>query len=116
VDRKVDNDPQTHSAPSPVPSGQQSLTPEQVQVEEELQRGPEIADVTPTTPALELGPAKIRLIGYPALTSVWRSTNNGGNVATNFNNIPFDNTVPEQRANSGYRRSIRAWQSASMPT
>jgi hypothetical protein len=66
----------------------------QEQVEQELQRGPEIADVTPTTPALKLGPAKLRLIGYPALTTVWRSTNNGGNVATNFNNIPYSNTVP----------------------
>ena len=73
---------------------QQSPADKQTRVEEELQRGPEIADVTPTTPALELGPAKIRLIGYPALTTVWRSTNNGGNVATNFNNLPFDNTVP----------------------
>ncbi len=76
-----------------VPAGQQPSPLEQEQVEEELQRGPEIADVTPTTPALQLGPAKIRLIGYPALTTVWRSTNNGGNVATNFNNIPFNNTV-----------------------
>jgi len=73
---------------------QQPSPVEQEQVEAELQRGPEIADVTPTTPALQLGPAKIRLIGYPALTTVWRSTNNGGNVATNFNNIPFNNTVP----------------------
>lgn len=77
-----------------VPAGQQPSPVEQEQVEEELQRGPEIADVTPTTPALQLGPAKIRLIGYPALTTVWRSTNNGGNVATNFNNISFNNTVP----------------------
>jgi len=90
---KADNHPQTQNEPSSVPSEQQPLTPLQSQVEEELQRGPEIADVTPTTPALQLGPAKIRLIGYPALTSVWRSNNNGGNVATNFNNILYDNTV-----------------------
>jgi len=91
---KTDNHLQTQNEPSSVSSEQQSLTPLQAQVEEELQRGPEIADVTPTTPALQLGPAKIRLIGYPALTSVWRSNNNGGNVATNFNNILYDNTVP----------------------
>ena len=91
---KTDNQLQVQNQPSSVPNEQQPLTPQQTQVEEELQRGPEIADVTPTTPALQLGPAKIRLIGYPALTSVWRSTNNGGNVATNFNNIPYDNTVP----------------------
>ena len=90
---KADNRLQTQNEPSSVPSEQQPLTPLQSQAEEELQRGPEIADVTPTTPALQLGPAKIRLIGYPALTSVWRSNNNGGNVATNFNNVLYDNTV-----------------------
>jgi hypothetical protein len=94
VYRKADNKLQAQGQPSPVSSEPPPLPPEQEQTEQELQRGPEIADVTPTTPALKLGPAKIRLIGYPALTSVWRSTNNGGNVATNFNNIPFDNTVP----------------------
>src|SRR5271165_5437825 len=67
---------------------------EQEKVEEELQRGPEIADITPDTPALKLGPAKVRLIGYPAMTTVWRSTNSGGNVGTSFANIPFVTTVP----------------------
>ncbi|HEV3419449.1 MAG TPA: hypothetical protein VG075_04035, partial [Candidatus Acidoferrum sp.] len=63
---KTDNHLLAQNEPSSVPSEQQPLTPQQTQVEEELQRGPEIADVTPTTPALQLGPAKIRLIGYPA--------------------------------------------------
>lgn len=91
TDSKPENQEQAQAETPQVPI---HLTSQQLQVEEELQRGPEIADVTPTTPSLQLGPAKIRLIGYPALTSVWRSNNNGGNVATNFNNIPFDNTVP----------------------
>ncbi|HEX8798900.1 MAG TPA: hypothetical protein VF772_09815, partial [Terriglobales bacterium] len=73
---------------------QQSPTPAPEQAQVELQRGAEIADITPATPALKLGPAKVRLIGYPALTMAWRSVNNGGNVATNFNNIPYSNTVP----------------------
>lgn len=94
TDPKPDKHEQTETESVQFATEQQPLTPQQSQVEEELQRGPEIADVTPTTPALQLGPAKIRLIGYPALTSVWRSNNNGGNVATNFNSIPFDNTVP----------------------
>jgi hypothetical protein len=93
AERKSDNDLQAQGEPVPAQTEPQSLTPEQKQVDQELQRGPEIADITPTTPALSLGPAKVRLIGYPALTSVWRSTNNGGNVATNFNNIPYNNTV-----------------------
>lgn len=94
TDPKPDNHQQTQTESFQVSTEQQPLTPLQTQIEEELQRGPEIADVTPTTPALQLGPSKIRLIGYPALTSIWRSNNNGGNVATNFNNIPFDSTVP----------------------
>ena len=63
VYRKADNKLQAPGQPSPVSSELPSLTPEQEQTEQELQRGPEIADVTPTTPALKLGPAKIRLIG-----------------------------------------------------
>ena len=47
----------------PMPADQQPTLAEQEKVEEELQRGPEIADVTPDTPALKLGPAKVRLIG-----------------------------------------------------
>jgi hypothetical protein len=77
----------------PVPAEPQHLSPGQVQVEEELQRGPEIAEATPDTPALKLGPANIRLIGYPALTGIYRSTNSGGNVGTSFANLPYDNTV-----------------------
>jgi hypothetical protein len=77
-----------------MPSNQQPLSPEAEHVEEELQRGPEIADVTPDTPKLQLGPAALRIIGYPALTTVYRSTNSGGNVGTNFTGIPFSNTVP----------------------
>jgi hypothetical protein len=91
---KASDEIQARNGPAGVLTEQQPPAVKPGQVEEELQRGPEIADVTPTTPALELGPAKIRLIGYPALTTVWRSTNNGGNVATNFNNLPFDNTPP----------------------
>jgi hypothetical protein len=84
---------QTQANPAP-PQEQQPLSPEAQKVEDELQRGPEIADVTPTTPALNLGPAKVRLVGYAALTGLNRSTNAGGNVGTNFSSIPFGNTVP----------------------
>jgi hypothetical protein len=76
------------------PQDKQPLTPEAQKVQDELQRGPEIADVTPDTPALQLGPAKIRFIGYTALTGVFRSTSSGGNVGTSFASLPFDNTVP----------------------
>ncbi len=76
------------SEPPATPSEQ-----EQKAVGEELQRGPEIADITPDTPALNLGPAKVRLIGYPAMTTIWHSANSGGNVGTDFADVPFDNTV-----------------------
>ena len=76
------------------PQEQQALSPEAQKVQDELQRGPEIADLTPDTPALNLGPAKIRLIGYTAFTGLYRTTNSGGNVGTSFASLPFDNTVP----------------------
>jgi hypothetical protein len=73
---------------------QRPLSPEAQKVQDELQRGPEIADLTPDTPALNLGPAKIRLIGYTAFTGLYRTTSSGGNVGTSFASLPFDNTVP----------------------
>ena len=98
VDRTVDLRADGHAVQTPdnqaTPADQEPTLAEQEAVEEELQRGPEIADATPVTPALKLGPAKIRLLGYPAMTMVWRSTNSGGNVGTSFANIPFDSTVP----------------------
>jgi hypothetical protein len=60
ADRNAGNDLQSQSEPTSLSSDQPPLlTPQQEQVQEELQRGPEIADVTPTTPALQLGPAKV---------------------------------------------------------
>ena len=102
VDRTVDLRASDNSFPAPqAPRADQNLpvnpnpTPEEQEaVEEELQRGPEIADATPDTPAVQPGPAKVRLIGYPAMTMVWRQTNSGGNVGTSFANVPFNNTVP----------------------
>lgn len=92
--RAADYNPQAPQDNQAMPAAQEPTAAEQEVVEEELQRGPEIADVTPDTPALKLGPAKVRLIGYPAMTMLFRSTNSGGNVGTSFANIPFDNTVP----------------------
>lgn len=92
--RAADYNPQAPQDNQAMPAAQEPTAAEQEVVEEELQRGPEIADVTPDTPALKLGPAKVRLIGFPAMTMLFRSTNSGGNVGTSFANIPFDNTVP----------------------
>jgi hypothetical protein len=53
-------------------TGQEPFTPQQTHIEEELQRGREIADVAPTTPALQLGPAKIRVILNAAFFCAYR--------------------------------------------
>ena len=98
-----------------VPAGQQPSPLEQEQVEEELQRGPEIADVTPTTPALQLGPAKIRLMGCPrpdhgvAIDQQWRQR---GYQLQQYT-VQQHGVRHQQPA---YLRRTRAWQSASMPT
>src|SRR3974390_2545690 len=98
VDRTVDlragdYNPQTpqeaQNQPAQVP---EDLTLEQQEAQQDvLQRGPEIADAKPDTPALKLGPAKLRFLGYPSMTALWRSTNSGGNVGTSFGSLPFGN-------------------------
>lgn len=52
------------------------------------------AEPEATGPALKLGPAKVQLLGYVALTGLWRSTNGGGNVGTGFATIPYSNIAP----------------------
>ncbi|HEX8893174.1 MAG TPA: hypothetical protein VF783_07610, partial [Terriglobales bacterium] len=98
VDRTVDlragdyilQTPQEAQAP-PEPAPEELTLQQQEEQQAELQNGPEIADPKPDTPALKLGAAKIRLLGYPAMTGVFRSTNSGGNVGTSFASIPFPN-------------------------
>jgi len=95
VDYHVMADLQTQMLPdsqaAPAAAAQEPTLQQEEAIQEELQRGPEIADVTPDTPALKLGPTKLRIIGYPAMTTVFRSTNSGGNVGTSFADIPFGN-------------------------
>ena len=80
------------AAPAPPEQAPEELTLQQQEEQQaELQNGPEIADPKPDTPALKLGPAKIRILGYPAMTGVFRSTNSGGNTGTSFASIPFPN-------------------------
>jgi len=98
VDRTVDlragdNSFQTPQEPPAQPvQPPEDLTLEQQEAQQDvLQRGPEIADPKPDTPALKLGPAKLRFLGYPSMTALWRSTNSGGNVGTSFGSLPFGN-------------------------
>jgi hypothetical protein len=53
----------------------------------------EIAKEEAEGPALEAGPAKIRIGGYVGLHGIYRSTNSGGGVGTSFASIPYANIV-----------------------
>jgi hypothetical protein len=47
----------------------------------------------PEGPALDVGPAKLRVGGFVGLNSIYRSTNSGGGVGTNFASIPYADTL-----------------------
>jgi len=53
----------------------------------------EIAKEQAEGPALEAGPAKIRIGGYVGVHGIYRSTNSGGGVGTSFASIPYADTV-----------------------
>ena len=53
----------------------------------------EIAKEKPEGPAIEAGPAKLRIGGYLGLMAIYRSTNSGGGVGTAFATIPYEDVV-----------------------
>ncbi len=53
----------------------------------------EIAKEQPEGPSLDAGPAKLRIGGYVGLHGIYRSTNSGGGVGTNFASVPYADTV-----------------------
>jgi hypothetical protein len=53
----------------------------------------EIAGEKPEGPALEIGPARLRIGGYLGVTGIYRSTNIGGGTGTGFASIPYRDTV-----------------------
>jgi len=53
----------------------------------------EIAKEKPEGASLDAGPAKLRIGGYVGLHGIYRSTNSGGGVGTNFATIPYADTV-----------------------
>ena len=53
----------------------------------------EIAGEKPEGPALEVGPARLRIGGYLGVTGIYRSTNIGGGIGTGFASIPYTDTV-----------------------
>jgi hypothetical protein len=53
----------------------------------------EIAREQPEGPALEIGPARLRIGGYLGVTGLYRSTNSGGGIGTSFASIPYADEV-----------------------
>jgi hypothetical protein len=53
----------------------------------------EIAKEQPEGRSLDAGPAKLRIGGYVGLHGIYRSTNSGGGVGTNFATIPYADIV-----------------------
>ena len=53
----------------------------------------EIAGEQPEGPAIEVGPARLRIGGYLGVTGIYRSTNIGGGTGTSFASIPYGDTV-----------------------
>ena len=74
--------PGAAQTPSAQPAGQKPLNPTQ-----------EIAKEQAEGPAIEAGPAKIRVGGYIGVHGIYRSTNSGGGVGTSFGSIPYADTV-----------------------
>ena len=73
--------PQTPSAQAAQP-GQRPANPTQ-----------EIAREQAEGPALAVGPARFRVGGYLGVTGIYRSTNSGGGIGTNFATIPYEDRV-----------------------
>ena len=75
--------PATPTAPAQqVQAGQQPANPTQ-----------EIAREQPEGPALEIGPARLRIGGYLGVTGIYRSTNSGGGPGSSFASIPYADKV-----------------------
>jgi hypothetical protein len=71
----------------PAPAQQPAGAPQRVNPTQE------IAKEQPEGPALEVGPAQLRIGGYLGLTGIFRSTNSGGEPGTSFASIPYEDTV-----------------------
>jgi hypothetical protein len=80
---------QAQAAQPPTPA----TAPNQQAQPEILPPQQEIAPQVSTLPAIQVGPAKLRVGGYLGLTGLFRSTNSGGNTGTSFNSIPYKDTV-----------------------
>ena len=74
-------------------SGAAQTPPGQPPEQKPLNPTQEIAREQAEGPALEAGPARIRIGGYVGVHGIYRSTNSGGGVGTSFGSIPYQDTV-----------------------
>src|SRR5262245_10820498 len=82
------------SAPAQAPQAPTRTTAPNQQAQTVRERPQqEITGRQPTLPAIQVGPAQLRVGGYAALTGIYRSTNSGGSTGTNFATTPFKDTV-----------------------
>ena len=82
------------SAPAQAPQAPTPATAPNQQVQTVRERPQqEITGRQPTLPAIQIGPAQLRVGGYAGLTGIYRSTNSGGGTGTNFATTPFRDTV-----------------------
>jgi hypothetical protein len=66
----------------------------------------EVAGEQARGPALDVGPAKLRIGGYLGVTGIYRSTNSGGGPGTNFATTPYVDTL--QGSVSEFRLSAQS--------
>jgi hypothetical protein len=93
-------------------AGAQNTSAQATPSPEALNPTQEIAKETPEGPALVAGPTEIRIGGYLGVTGIYRSTNSGGGIGTNFGTIPYSGRVPGEVSESrlsaqGSRLSVR---------
>ena len=74
-------------------SGAAQTPPVQPPEQKPLNPTQEVAREQAEGPALEAGPARIRIGGYVGVHGIYRSTNSGGGVGTSFASIPYADTV-----------------------
>lgn len=85
--------PSSQSGPSSSSTQNQATPNQQLSSAPQLNPTQEVASEVPQGPALDVGPAKLRIGGYLGLTGIYRSTNGGGGTGTSFAAIPYGDTL-----------------------
>ncbi len=70
-----------------------AIAPPAAGQEPPLNPAQEIAAEQPVGPALDVGPAQLRIGGYLGVTGIYQSTNSGGGPGTAFATVPYEDTL-----------------------